>query len=78
MTRYEFNYLPFIGSAFPIVPVKLRMLTSSWFATNALIDSGATIRLFDEAVARILGISIQSGRRIRPTGIGGSISGITD
>src|SRR3989442_8787799 len=48
-----------------------------WFTTNALLDSGATISLFDGAVARILGISIGKGKRIRPVGIGGAIRAYT-
>ncbi len=77
MTRYVFRYVPVRGAAFPIVPVSLKTSTSSWFTTNALLDSGATISLFDGAVARILGISIGKGKRIRPVGIGGAIRAYT-
>ena len=77
MTRYVFRYVPFRGAAFPIVPISLKTSTSFWFTTNALLDSGATISLFDGAVARILGISIGKGKRIRPVGIGGAIRAYT-
>ena len=74
MSRYEFSYVPLGGATFPIIPVQLRTRESAWFATSALLDSGATISLFDEAVARVLGIPLRKGTRIQPTGIGGSMT----
>lgn len=59
---------------FPIVPVQLRSSSSAWFATDALVDSGATISLFDGTIPRVLEIAIRKGDRIQPTGIAGSIS----
>jgi hypothetical protein len=39
-----------------------------------LVDSGASVSLFDGAIGRSLGFTIHNGRRIRPSGIGGAIS----
>ena len=74
MTRYEFSYAPFRGSAFPIIPLQLRVPNGDWFATTALVDSGASVSLFDGAVGRGLGIKVRSGTKIQPTGIGGPIT----
>jgi predicted aspartyl protease len=74
LRTYEFNYVPLGGSVFPIVPVELRSSGSSWFATHALLDSGATLSLFDGTIAQTLGIVIREGRRIQPTGIAGSLT----
>ena len=38
------------------------------------MDSGASISLFDGDIARELGITIRKGKKITPSGIGGSIS----
>jgi len=45
-----------------------------WVGASALVDSGASVSLFDGAIARDLGITIREGRRIRPAGIGGAIT----
>jgi hypothetical protein len=74
LTRYEFSYAPFRGSAFPIIPLQLRAPQGDRFATTVLVDSGASISLFDGAVGRGLGIRVRSGTKIRPTGFGGPIT----
>ena len=47
--------------------------SGTWIATNALVDSGASLSLFDGSIGRDLGLTIRRGRRIEPSGIGGSI-----
>lgn len=74
MTRYEFRYVPFRGSAFPIVPVQLRTRSRPWLAASALVDSGASVSRFDGGIGRSLGITIRDGRAIRPSGVGGAIT----
>ena len=74
MTRYEFRYAPFRGSVFPIIPLQLRTADGGWLATTALLDSGASISLFDGAVAWGLGIKVSGGKKVSPTGIGGPIT----
>ncbi len=74
MTRYEFRYVTFRGSSFPIIPVQLRTLGQVWLAASALVDSGASVSLFDGSIGRGLGLDVRHGKRIRPAGIGGVIS----
>ena len=74
MTRHEFGYVPFRGSNFPIIPLELRLSDGPWVASEALVDSGASVSLFDGQIGRVLGLSINRGKRIRPVGIGGTIS----
>jgi hypothetical protein len=74
LTRYEFGYVTFRGFTFPIIPVQLRGSNPTWFATSALLDSGASISLFDGAVGRGLGVKIRRGKRIKPAGISGAIT----
>ena len=74
MKRYEFKYVSFRGSAFPIIPLELKVPGLPWLAASALVDSRASISLFDGAIGRDLGITIRKGRRIRPAGIGGAIT----
>jgi len=74
LTRYEFKYLPFRGLHLPIVPVQLRTPASSWLATGALLDPGASISLLDGDIARRVAIPIRKGTRITPAGVGGAIS----
>jgi hypothetical protein len=71
--RFEFRYALFRGSAFPIIPLQLRTSSGEWIATTALLDSGASISLFDAAIGKGLGIRIDDGRRVTPTGIGGPV-----
>jgi hypothetical protein len=74
LTRHEFSYVPFRGSSFPIIPLEMRQSNGQWITTEALVDSGATLSLFDGQIGRDLGLSINRGERIRPTGIGGTIN----
>jgi hypothetical protein len=74
LTRHEFRYLVFRGSVFPIVPVQLRLPGRPWLAVSALVDSGASVSLFDGGIGRSLGLTIRDGRAIRPAGIGGAIT----
>jgi hypothetical protein len=74
LTRHEFGYVPFRGSNFPIIPLELRLSDGPWVASEALVDSGASVSLFDGQIGRVLGLSINRGKRIRPVGIGGTIS----
>jgi hypothetical protein len=57
LTRYEFGYVPFRGSTFPILPLEFR-LDGPWVASEALVDSGASISLFDGQIGRVLGLAI--------------------
>jgi len=75
LTRYEFGYVPFRGSTFPIIPLELRLSDGgTWVASDALVDSGASVSLFDGQVGRTLGLTVHRGERIRPSGIGGTIN----
>ncbi len=39
-----------------------------------MVDSGASVSLFDGSIGRGLGLAIRKGKRVRPAGIGGVIS----
>jgi len=64
----------FRGSSFPIIPLEMRSSDGPWVAAEALVDSGASLSLFDGQIGRDLGLTINRGGRIRPTGIGGTIN----
>lgn len=63
-----------VGSYFPIIPVRLHF-KNKLFDTSALIDSGATISIMQENVAKDLGIDIEKGTEIFIGGVGGRIKG---
>lgn len=54
--------------------MQLRISGRTWLAASALVDSGASVSLFDGSIGRGLGLAIRNGKRIRPAGIGGVIS----
>lgn len=62
------------GQFFPIIPVTLSFRKKK-ADTSALIDSGATISIFQDDLAKDLGIEIESGREIFLGGVGGRIKG---
>jgi len=62
------------GEYYPIVPIVLWQ-DQKKLNTDALIDSGATISIFQPAVADFLGIKIESGKEIFLGGVGGRIKG---
>jgi predicted aspartyl protease len=52
----------------------LRLSDGRWVASEALVDSGASVSLFDGQIGRVMGLTIDRGQRIRPSGIGGTIN----
>ena len=62
------------GQFFPIVPISLSFRKKK-ADTSALIDSGATISIFKEDIAALLGINIEEGEEIFLGGVGGRIKG---
>lgn len=62
------------GDYYPIIPLVL-WYKSKKLDTDALIDSGATISIFQPAIADSLGIEINSGKEIYLGGVGGRIKG---
>ncbi len=54
--------------------MQLRISGRTWLAASALVDSGASVSLFDGSIGRALGLVIRKGKRIRPAGISGVIS----
>ncbi|MBI3443243.1 retropepsin-like domain-containing protein [Candidatus Woesebacteria bacterium] len=68
--KYRFNGKSF----FPVIP--LVFLTGKKdIRALALIDSGATISIFKEEVAKSLGIDIENGEKTILGGVGGKIVG---
>ena len=62
------------GDSFPLVNFLLYHKTFAT-RTSALIDSGATISIFRDEVAEMLGIEIEKGKEIYLGGIGSKIKG---
>ncbi|MBI4225770.1 aspartyl protease family protein [Candidatus Roizmanbacteria bacterium] len=62
------------GHYFPLIPATLKY-QNKIFDTDALVDSGATISIFQSDVAKYLGIKIEAGKQIFLGGVGGHIKG---
>lgn len=72
--KQEFDYFQKDGQWFPIIDVTLQHSRQS-ITTKALIDSGASFSVFQSEIAEYLGITIEQGKKIYLTGIGGRILG---
>ncbi len=68
-----FSYVEKRGRQYPLVPVTLR--AKQELTLYALVDSGAVISLFPEDVAKAIGLSLDKGRELYLTGVGGYIKG---
>jgi len=69
----EFPYIRKRGIYYPIVPVKL-IHQDLELITDALIDSGANISVFQSSISDYFGIDLFKGERIFLQGIGGRIA----
>lgn len=58
----KFNYRLFRNAYYPIIPVVIAGKGKK-VNTSALIDSGATISIFNSSVGREIGIDIESGEK---------------
>jgi len=70
----RFPYVRVRETYYPIIPVILKSGRIE-FKTDALIDSGASISVFQGSIAEYLGLDIESGERRIFQGIGGKIVG---
>ncbi len=70
--KYEFDYVRIGNKFFPIVPFIVKN-NEELVPVNALVDSGATISLFNADVGRALKIDIEKGEKFYPVGISGKI-----
>lgn len=70
----QFPYLHRRGRLFPIVPILLSHQSRS-LRTEGLLDSGANTSLFPAEVAEYLGVSLEAGKGVYLSGIGGRILG---
>lgn len=70
--KYEFDYVRIGNKFFPIIPFLIKTERES-VPVNALVDSGATISLFNADVGRALKIDIEKGKKFYPVGISGKI-----
>jgi predicted aspartyl protease len=69
--EFEFSYVD--G---PIISVVIRSLqTGLTFSTDAWIDTGAEISVFDEVVARLVGLDLTGAPTGSVVGIGGQTAG---
>lgn len=69
-----YSYLKLVDAYYPIVPVRLKYRLRA-IETSGLLDSGATISVFDMALAEELGIKLKNKHRVPLEGVGGSIYG---
>lgn len=70
----SFNYYKDKDDYFPIIPV-IFSVNEQDTRTLALIDSGASISVFNEETADLLGLNVQKGKRTVLGGIKGRIVG---
>lgn len=70
----EFSYKFKAGNLYPIKEVVLNK-DGTKLRTDALVDSGATISIFQSSIAEYLGIKIEKGENRIFQGIGGKIVG---
>ncbi len=61
MSVVVYDYVPFRGRSIPLVSVGLKG-PSRWGRIWAYADSGAMYSLFDDSVARLIGVDLQTGR----------------
>jgi len=69
----EFPYIRKRGIYYPIVPVKL-VHQGLELITDALVDSGAVVSVFQASISDYFGIDLFEGERIFLQGIGGRIA----
>lgn len=70
----EFPYLFRKDNFYPIIPIELRKGAIN-FQADALVDSGASMSVFQAEVAECLRINHKSGQKRLFQGIGGKIAG---
>ena len=68
----RFPYADLRGRKFPVIPLFIKK--KNILRTQALVDSGANISLFDKSIAEYLEVHIKAGKKISLQGIGGKIS----
>lgn len=72
--RKQFSYFEKDGQWFPLIEVTLKHGKKE-ISVKALIDSGASFSLFHPEIAEYLGLSLEKGKKIYLSGIGGRILG---
>lgn len=68
----EFSYKEFDGKHYPVIPVTL-ISESREAHTDALIDSGSSLSLFNIRVADRIGVPYKAGRPVTITTINGQL-----
>ncbi|MBU4298579.1 retropepsin-like domain-containing protein [Patescibacteria group bacterium] len=68
----KFPYQRKEGKTYPLIPIVL-VYKKKKLLTEALLDSGANISLFQDSIAEYLGIKVEEGEKIELLGIGGRI-----
>ena len=58
----KFSYQFFRGSHYPIIPVKF-LSNRGEVNTSAIVDSGASVSIFNGSVGRQIGIDVESGEK---------------
>lgn len=69
---FSFDYKQFGKRFLPVIPVKLKHKTKT-LITDAYVDSGASISIFNSEIAEFLEIDYTKGKTIHPSGPSGTI-----
>ncbi len=67
--KWVVPYKPLSGSLFPLIPIEIPGVS----IVDALVDSGASVSLFEISIAKVLGLPVESGARQILGGAGGRI-----
>ena len=73
MRLFSFPYKRFGNRILPIIPVKIKNGIKS-ILTEAYMDSGASVSIFNVEIAEVLGIDYTKGKVIYPLGTAGHIN----
>jgi len=69
----RFPYQQRHGRFLPIIPIKLRSADGEWITFDAFVDSGASYSVFTAEIGEILGLDVESGKKIYVTVGDGSL-----
>ena len=58
----KFSYQLFRGSYYPIIPVTI-IKNNKRINTSAIVDSGASISIFNSSIGRLIGFDIEVGEK---------------
>ncbi len=69
----RFPYQQRHGRYLPIIPIRLKSVDGEWITFDAFVDSGASYSIFTAEIGEILGLDVESGKKIYVTVGDGSL-----